>query len=263
MDGRLRRYFITQHPTFGSYSNPTKKTIEQSPYYYWWLALTLSEEYIALCESVSANKVKLTNSQIHQTYRDFGDVRYEGSKYLAFTKWWISKVSEKETRGEFLFAEPVSATSVMLIDDIEVAKEAAKDNSTLLLNIPKNFTRKRIDKALENIFKRELEFERGRQTKNPNRSNARYALTKAVKVENLKQSFDIVEVERHAKLKGEKLDNLTLADAVGLKVELSETTKSEQDELAAYEVYMLQTKVSKKKKIAKTAIRNIIKGIFP
>ena len=84
----MRRYFITQHPTFGSYANPIASKIEKSPYFYWWLALTLNKDYITLCDALSVEQKSSTNTAIRQVYEDFGDVRYEGDKYLAFTKWW-------------------------------------------------------------------------------------------------------------------------------------------------------------------------------
>jgi hypothetical protein len=89
----MRRYFITQHPTFGSYANPIASKIEKSPYFYWWLALTLNTDYLEICNSPSSKRFK-TNDRIQQVYEDFGDVRYEGDKYIAFTQWWRSKVSE-------------------------------------------------------------------------------------------------------------------------------------------------------------------------
>lgn len=133
----------------------------------------------------------------------------------------------------------------------------------LLISIPKNLTRKQIDKALDNIFGKELSFEKGRQTRNPSRSNARYSLSKPVKAETLKSAFDILEAELEAQAEGKKLSNIQLADKVGLKVEVSEATKAEQDGLAEYELYLLSTTVSRKKKLAKIAIANAAKGVFP
>ena len=62
---------------------------------------------------------------------------------------------------------------------------------------------------------------------------------------------------------GKKLSNVQLADKVGLKVEISEATRAQQDGLAGYEIYLLSTTVSRKKKLAQTAIANAAKGIFP
>lgn len=144
----MRRFFITQHPTFGSYANPINNRIEKSPYFYWWLALTLNDDYVDLCNNPSSKRFK-TNELIQKTYKDFGDVRYEGDKYIAFTKWWIEKVNETETRGVYLFAEPQSVSKVMLVDDRDTATQLVDDESSLLIRVPKNIRRKQIDTAIE------------------------------------------------------------------------------------------------------------------
>ena len=242
----MKRFFISQHPTFGSYKNPVAHKIEQSPYYFWWLALTLNEEYLELCAAAS-EVIKSKNSPLHKV----------------FANWWRSKANDTETMGEYLFSEPVAATKVMLVDDAEAARRCASDASSLLIDIPKNLTRKQIDKALDNIFRKELSFEKGRQTRNPTRSNARYSLSKPAKAHSLKSAFDIIEAEREALAIGRKLSNVQLADKVGLKVEISQATRAEQDGLAEYEIYLLSTTVSRKKKLAKTAIGDAAAGIFP
>ena len=96
----MRRFFISQHPTFGSFANPISSLIEKSPYYFWWLALTLNKYYLSFCENPkilfildSSNKnTDIYNiNEIEKVYKDFGDVRYVGCKYQAFTKWWNKK----------------------------------------------------------------------------------------------------------------------------------------------------------------------------
>ena len=116
---------------------------------------------------------------------------------------------------------------------------------------------------MDNIFRKELSFERGRQTRNPARSNARYSLSKPANAESLKSAFDIVEAEREALAIGKKLSNVQLADKVGLKVEISEATRADENDLADYEIYLLSNTVRRKKKLAKTAIANAAKGTFP
>lgn len=254
----MRRFFISQHPTFGSYANPIKNRIEKSPYFFWFLALTLNEDYIVYCTNPSANRFE-TNETIKHVYNDFGDVRYEGDLHIAFTKWWRSKVNETETRGEYLFAEPISISKVMLIDAKDTAIEALEDESSLLIRIPKNIRRKQIDIAIDRIFAKELEFERGRQVRNPNRSNARYSLTKPIKIENLKASFDVYQIQRLAQTNGEKVDNKKLAKAIGLKVE--RRVKDEAYD-AAYQSRIVSVAISRKKKLAIDAIANVVNGIF-
>ena len=48
--------------------------------------------------ALSVEQKSSTDTAILQVYEDFGDVRYEGDKYLAFTKWWRGKVSDTETQ---------------------------------------------------------------------------------------------------------------------------------------------------------------------
>ena len=254
----MRRYFITQHPTFGSYAKPIRSKIETSPYFFWWLALTHNSDYIELCNNPSANRFK-TNNDILKVYKDFGDVRYEGDKYIAFTKWWRSKVNDTETRGEYLFAEPTTINKVMLVEDSDTAIQSADDESSLLIRVPKNIRRKQIDVSIDRIFAKELEFEKGRQVRNPNRSNARYHLTKPIKIENLKASFDVFEIQRLALMNDKKVDNKKLAKAIGLKVE--RRVKDEAYD-AAYEARIVSVAISRKKKLAIDAIANVVEGKF-
>ena len=183
-------------------------------------------------------------------------------RHKAFANWWRSKAKDTETMEEYLFSGPVVATKVMLVGDAEAAKQSADDASSLLINIPKNLTCKQIDKALDNIFRKELSFERGRQTRNRTRSNARYSLSKPAKAESLKSAFDIIEAEREALAIGKKLSNVQQADKVGLKVKISEAIKAQQDGLAEYKIYLLLTTVTRKKKLANTAIGNAAAVFF-
>jgi len=255
----MRRYFITQHPTFGSYANPIKSKIETSPYFFWWLALTLNDEYVSFCKSVSVKQTTQTDKQTNQIYKDFGDVRYEGDKYIAFTKWWRSKVNDTETRGEYLFAEPITVNKVMLIEDRDTAIQSVDDESSLLIRIPKALTRRQIDMSIERIFAKEMTFERGRQTRNPTRSNARYSLTNPIKVETYKMAFDVYEHILLANSNDEKVSNYKLAKAVGLKVG-SRTTDEAYDK--AYEHRKISVAVTRKKKTAIDAISNVVEGKF-
>jgi len=255
----MRRFFITKHPTFGSYANPIASKIEKSPYFYWWLALTLNTDYVEICNNPSSSRFK-TNDSILQVYRDFGDVRYEGDKYVAFTKWWRSKVSDGETRGEYLFAEAPTPNKVVLIEDRDVAIQAVEDESSLLIRIPKSLTRKQIDVAIERIFSKEMTFERGRQTRNPTRSNARYKLSKPISVETYKMAFDIYEMLLNKERSNVKLSNYVIAKRVGLAVTRKENTLKGQEMTVADERRTISVAVTRKKKTAIDAIRNVAEG---
>ena len=105
----------------------------------------------------------------------------------------------------------------------------------------------------ERIFAKEMSFERGRQTRNPTRSNARYSLTNPIKVETYKVAFDVYEHILLANSNDEKVSNYKLAKAVGLKVG-SRTT----DE--AYEHRKILVAVTRKKKTAIDTISNAVEG---
>jgi hypothetical protein len=72
--------------------------------------------------------------------------------------------------------------------------------------------------SIERIFSKEMTFERGRQTRNPTRSNARYNLSNPIKVETYKMAFDVYEQILLVESDGEKVSNYKLAKVVGLKV---------------------------------------------
>jgi len=252
---RSKRFFISQHPTFVSYKSPAKQKVEQSLYYWWWYALTLNTCYTNLCAKVQADKNANNGKGMYKVYNDFGDVRYEGDRHKAFCDWWRAKVNEHEEKGVYLFAEPITAKTVELIEDAQTAKQVANDASSLLIQIPKNIRRTDIDRRLNFIFERELEFERGRKARDVKRSNARYSVGTAVKVENIKTAFKVYELVQSS----EKLSNYKIAKRVG--IEVGSRTKDEATDIA-YERRKIGIAVTRKKKIAVDIINNVGKGKF-
>ena len=254
----MRRYFISQYPTFGSFANPTKWKIEQSPYFFWWLALTLNVAYVALCGNPSANRFK-TKKKLLKVYEDFGDVRYEGDRYVAFAKWWNAKLADGETKGAYLFAEPLTEMKVEVVEDAVTAERLIADEDELLIRVSKGMKRTHIDKTLNRIFKKHIEFEKGRQTRNPNRSNARYSLSKQI-TDSLQTAFALYDLIEQAETEDTKVSNYALAKQVGIEVK-QRNTEEEWD--IAYERRVVSVAVSRKKKVAVDAISNVVKGVFP
>jgi len=120
--------------------------------------------------------------------------------------------------------------------------------------------RTHIDKALNRIFKKHIEFERGRQTRNPNRSNARYSLSKPITIDSLQTAFALYDLLEQAERNDEKVNNYNLAKQVGLEVE-QRNTEDEWD--VAYKRRVVSVAVNRKKKLAVDAINSVAKGIFP
>ena len=120
-------------------------------------------------------------------------------------------------------------------------------------------THRQIGMSIERIFLKEMTFEKGRQTRNPTRSNARYSLTNPIKVETYKMAFDVYEHILLANSNDEKVSNYKLAKAVGLKVG-SRTTDEAYDK--AYEHRKISVAVTRKKKTAIDAISNVVERKF-
>jgi len=99
-----------------------------------------------------------------------------------------------------------------------------------------------------------MTFERGRQTINPSRSNARYALTKPIKVESIKTAFDLYELVQSS---DDSVSNFKLSKLVGIKV-----SSKEMDNIPSLR-RKISVAVSRKKRTATDAINNVIEGIFP
>jgi hypothetical protein len=234
----LLRHFVSPHPTFGSYQVPNAKSIELSPYYWWWYALTLNKLYLAHCEQRAKQKTEteLLNREsvgIEQLYDDFGDVRYDGDRYLAFTKWWRFKARKEETRGEYLFAEPPRKQGVRIaeVTELDMAQKVIESDSLLLVVIPKNRQRQHVDKALDKILKKHLKVTPGRTARsNPANSNARYALTKPLLASALKKAFDLYDARRSAADSGKRLTNAQIAKKAGIRF----TEKKDKDEASDY-----------------------------
>ena len=150
----------------------------------------------------------------------------------------------------------------MLVEDRDTAIQSSEDVSSLLIRIPKSLTRKQIDVAIERIFAKEMTFERGRQTRNPNRSNARYKLSKPINVETYKMAFDVYEMLLNKERSNVKLSNYVIAKRVGLVVKRKEETLNEQAMTVADERRTISVAVTRKKKMAVDAIRNVAEGKF-
>ena len=100
----MLRFFISPHPTFGSYANPIKFKVDASPYFWWWYALTLNEDYRKICQNYDNSPLILDiqtdrESVMKRVFNDFGDARYEGCRKKAFAKWRTNHVNTNETRG--------------------------------------------------------------------------------------------------------------------------------------------------------------------
>jgi hypothetical protein len=208
--------FISPWPTFGSYKNPVAFRVEASPYFWWWYALTLNPDYMAVCASLGDVSVtsgaygEEDRKSISRVYRDFGDVRYEGSRYIAFARWWTQKLDHGQTRGVFLFAEPPLEARVMTLQSREAFDQAIASDC-VVVQLPRTVQRKYAERVLDRILKTELLGKKGRVESLPKNSQARYHLDRPLQAKALKKTFDLFDLDRHQITQGTRSTRAALA----------------------------------------------------
>ena len=259
----MLRFFHSPYPTFGSYKNPTHWKIEASPYYWWWYALTLNTGYAQLCAQIAENQnTHSADERILRVYEDFGDIRYEGCRYLAFTQWWTNRVNTNEQRGVYLFAEPLHSAAVSRIDDVEAAATALSDEDTVLIAVNVTRQRKHIDNRIDQILKKRMgDLKRGRQVRNPKLSQARYRLSRAVLAQSLKKTFAVHDIRSSAAADGRKISNWEVAALA--KLDYQQREKLEARLEGADERRVVSAIVARHAKDAKSMIDNAALGVFP
>jgi hypothetical protein len=240
-----------------------KATIKQNKYGVWQFRMWVSNEKRYYEKSLRTKRRAEAidkAEKLKKVYEDFGDVRYEGDRYVAFAKWWNAKLANGETKGAYLFAEPLTEMKVELVEDMDTAERLIADVDELLIRVSKGMKRTHIDKTLNRLFKKHIEFEKGRQTRNPNRSNARYSLSKPIAIDSLQTAFALYDLIEQATANGTKVNNYALAEQVGIKVG-QRNTEEEWDD--AYKRRVVSVAVSRKKKVALEAIEAVANGVFP
>lgn len=150
--------------------------------------------------------------------------------------------------------------AIQQVEDIDTAERLIADEDELLIRVSKGMKRTHIDKTLNRLFKKHVEFEKGRQTRNPNRSNARYSLSKPIANDSLQTAFALYDLIEQAEANGEKVNNYALAKQVGIEVE-QRNIKEEWN--VAYKRRVVSVAVSRKKKVAVDAIFTVTEGRFP
>ena len=285
----MKRFFISHAPRFGSYANPIRSRVEQSPYYWWWYALTLNSAYHQLCsvdgdvsllaESQTETKQKKESqrastsgdsrkpqSNMLKVYKDFGDVRYEGDRYRAFCAWWRNRVNTNEERGAYLFAEPLRGYWTRVVSDSDEAAALAEADDQILITVPKNQMRLNAAKGTAKLIAKHIPENKGRASKDPRSSNARYHLNTAVHLNKLKLAFDTWDHRNGSavdeipqRISKNLPTNVRIAHAVGLQY----TPQRSEDYSKADEHRTLSTQVSRYLRSATDMVNSAGTGAFP
>ena len=255
----MLRYFISAYPKFGRSKKVNAETVISSPYFWWWYALT---ENIYYTDKTFLNGVRDTDEMMRAVYADFGDVSYVGCRYTAFKKWWNEQVSDKETRCQYLFAEPKVYWQVRTVGDSQLAERLLEQTDQLLVSIPVYMQRTDIEKALDKILKANLKGEKGRARRDPTQSEARYHLSRPVQIRALQDIFNVYAEWKKMKNSGRTPNNVQIARSVGLAY--AEQEKADEVSKNSAEVNRaISNKVSRHLKFAREMIDNAGIGIFP
>ena len=216
-----------------------------------------------MCEQKAANSMlNTTDARMLKVYEDFGDVRYEGDRYVAFKQWWTERVNTNEQRGVYLFAEPPHTASVSVIQHVDEAAAALSSEDTVLIAVNVTRQRKHIDTRIERILRKRMgELKRGRQVRNPKLSQARYRLSKAVQAQTLKKTFAVYDIRTAAAAEGRRVSNWDVAQLAKLDYRQRDKGLDIYDETAVKRV--VSAIVARHMKDAKSMIENAAAGTFP
>jgi hypothetical protein len=253
----MSRFFVSPHPTFGSYSNPLPWRAQASPYFWWWRALVWAQQQETLSESSLVGEQR---DRWQQVLRDFGQLQATDDIYTSFCDWWREKMPNGEQRGVYLFAEPVMESKTQEVVAPQEANRLIADDRYIVIAVPKDVQLGYARESVDRILKRHNVRKEGRQVRDPKRSLARYQLTKSVQVDTMKKAFGLYEERMKADLIGDTVKNVELAKRVNLKHD--QKVKDQVIDKAARN-RIVSVIVSRYLKFARDAIGRVQLGSFP
>ena len=282
-DNNVSRIFPLQYPFGMIFKRPSYTSITESPYFWWWYALTLNTEYIKCC----AHKGK---GDLRALYKDFGDVRHIASHRVAldnvellraFITWWRAPMSSTDstTRAVYLFAEPAHPFTARTITDIDDAEAVLNDPRQALISVPLDVTKGGLIKMLMKQATALNTRKRGSAIRKLSSSQALYIPTSTPNVERLGQMFHCYDIYIKSKRTGKRLTNTNISEEAGVYSTMSEDAfpmenknaiklRSGGDYMNDKNFLLTQQradalKVSKYLGAAKKIIANVAEGKFP
>jgi len=265
------------------FKRPSYTSITESPYFWWWYALTLNTEYIKCC----ANKGK---GDLRGLYKDFGDVRHIASHRVAFDNvellrafitWWRAPMSTTNpiTRAVHLFAEPAHPYVARTITELADAEAVLNDPRQALISVPLDVTKGGLIKMLMKQATVLNTRKRGSAIRKLSSSQALYIPASTPNIERLGQMFRCYDIYIKSKRTGKRLTNANIAEEAGVCSTMNEDTfptenknetkfRSGGDYMSNKNFLLTQQradalKVSKYLGAAKQIIANVAEGKFP
>ncbi len=253
----MLRYFVSPHPTFGSYANPIAWRVEASPYFWWWRALGWAQQQQTSVEGSFRGADRVRWEAVREC---FGVVEVGENVHKSFCDWWRHKMPNGEERGVYLFAEPVLERKTVELTEWKQTRALLDDEHYILMAVPKDVQLSYARQSVDRILKRHDVRKEGRKVRDPKHSKARYHLSKSVQVESLRKAFRLYEHQLEAVTKGESVTNVELARRAGIKHQ-SKAKDQVMDKAARNR--NLGIIVSRHLKMARDAVGRVQLGMFP
>lgn len=243
---KLSRGFMAKHPVF---TNRGKLGVpwNQSAYYFWWEFLRLHSGYAETCR-------KGGKGAYAKLYAEFGNVHD-----IDFKDWWRAPVGD-ETRGVYLFSEPLAPTTVKALsrDDILEIIEAGVEDQVLLVAIPMSYSRRVISKRLGKVIRDH--HGRGRGQKRLSESKARYKLLSIPDIDSLEKAKDCYTLRRdNPKM---PLWEVARLARIGQRISDAELAGPDKQGISSVKA-ALTAAASRKLRHAELIIEGVGKGLFP
>lgn len=242
----LSRGFMARHPVF---TNRGKLGVpwNQSAYYFWWQFLRVHEGYAETCRRGGKGAYA-------KLYADFGNVHD-----VEFKDWWRGQVGE-ETRGVYLFSEPLAPTTVKALNRDEILEiiDAGVDDQVLLVAIPMSYSRRVISKRLAQVIREN--HGRGRGQKRLSESRARYKLLSIPDIDSLEKVLNCFTLRKeHPKM---PLWEIARLARVGQRISDAELAGSDKRGISSVKA-ALTAAASRKLRHAELIIEGVGRGQFP
>jgi hypothetical protein len=240
------RHFPYKSPRFGTRSKPASKSAwENTIYYWWWAYLRRNAEYVACCESGGLGKLA-------PLYADFGDVRGED-----FKAWWTFKV-DGESRGAYLFAEPIVEFSVRVLKEGE---QAASQSEVLTVSLPLSFPKRFLERRFKAILSEVHKGKRGVQLARI--SNAKYRFAGQPNIPALKQGLMVYDALKAVEGLKPKKPQWEIAQELKIVPKDKRVDKTDSPKVAADKRNVMTAIVGRYKKKVIEAIKLTVVGRFP
>jgi hypothetical protein len=232
------RHFPYQHPTFGSKNNrKSSAQWKDSVYYWWWLFLKRNQDYLKCCDNNGGG-------DLAKLYSDFGDVR--GNDFML---WWRT-----DEKGANLFAEPVAEDNIRLLETGDLAVD---DKTTITISVPLNLPKKFLNARFREIVAKRHTGERGKQY--AKQSKARYRVQGQPKCPSLERLLEVYDAIKAVEGRTPKIPYWEIANPLFEK----QLRYVRGDPGCEDKLIRLNSAMSRYKRQAEAAIRNVAKGIFP